>query len=144
MSSYIHFYAETNKGDKVYLNAFSRSTEIYSTFNEEISGIPLYQTEKDYYELTQADLSNIIGYLNDEITRVTKYISSLEIAKASLRDSESIVDLISQIEGHREDIKDYEYCQDFCYFLKGMLDSSKYVDKSLNHLGIVKILCHNG
>lgn len=118
MSSYLTFYIQTKKDEKIAIASYSRNTNIYKAFNENLS--IAYAGEEEYYtELTPenvgfvcADIQNDIDSTRDSIDVCAKYakdnlecIHEIASLQDYLKDLQSTLWTISFIETMVQEIQ---------------------------------------
>lgn len=93
MSSYLTIYLRpkqegeaAEKKEPMAVMAYSRSSSIYSTMNEELSIAYAGNNVSSFTEITRSDICSVIRYLDSEIETAESHIESL---RKSLKDATS-------------------------------------------------------
>ena len=101
MSSYLTFYIETKTKEKISIVSFSRSSDIYTAFYENLS-IEFSDSETKYTKITADDIGNVMGSINSDISRSTSRLNEYE---KYVKDNPSYIDEIISLKEYIEDLK---------------------------------------
>lgn len=133
MSSYLTFYLKVKEVEKpVSLVSYSRSTDIYQYFSENIN--PAFigmDDETKYTELKQTDVDLVIEDMNNDIGKAKKRIEEYE------KHAGGNQEIIEEILNWKEYIEDLEYWVHKVEFIKELVVESSYSFCSYD-----KILCN--
>lgn len=137
MSSYLSIYAvpkrksEDEEKKHILLTSYSRSSEMYSYFNETIH--PAYigmEGESQYTTITKSDVATVIQNFDRDIKKSEMRLTEYEkYAKDNPDYIEDILDLKEYIQG-------LQYWRDKASFIEDMIDDVEYI-------GEVEEICCN-
>lgn len=133
MSSYLTFYLKVKEIEKpVSLISYSRSTDIYQYFSENIN--PAYigmDDETKYTELKQSDVDAVIADMNIDIAKAKKRIEEYE------KHAGGSQEIIEEILNWKEYIEDLEYWVHKVEFIKELV-----IDSGYSYCSYDKVLCN--
>jgi hypothetical protein len=130
MSSYLSFYLvpKAHPEERLLLQSFSRSNEVYQRFFDNLS-IAYAGNEEKYTKLTVSDVESVIRDLDDDIAKAEA--RRVEYEKFCHGNSELIEEMIST----KEYIRDLQSTRDYISFIRDIL-----VD--LDYSGFSDVLCN--
>lgn len=130
MSSYLSFYLvpKAHPEEKLLLQSFSRSNEVYQRFFDNLS-VAYAGNEEKYTKLTVSDVESVIRDLDDDIAKAEA--RRVEYEKFCHGNSELIEEMIST----KEYIRDLQSTRDYISFIRDIL-----VD--LDYSGFSDVLCN--
>lgn len=130
MSSYLSFYLvpKAHPEERLLLQSFSRSNEVYQRFFDNLS-IAHAGNEEKYTKLTVSDVESVIRDLDDDIAKAEA--RRVEYEKFCHGNSELIEEMIST----KEYIRDLQSTRDYISFIRDIL-----VD--LDYSGFSDVLCN--
>ena len=130
MSSYLSFYLvpKAHPEERLLLQSFSRSNEVYQRFFDNLS-IAYAGNEEKYTKLTVSDVESVIRDLDDDIAKAEA--RRVEYEKFCHGNSELIEEMIST----KEYIRDLQSTRDYISFIRDIL-----VD--LDCSGFSDVLCN--
>lgn len=130
MSSYLSFYLvpKAHPEERLLLQSFSRSNEVYQRFFDNLS-IAYAGNEEKYTKLTVSDVESVIQDLDDDITKAETRRTEYE--KFCYGNPESIEEIIST----KEYIRDLQSTRDYISFIRDIL-------ADLNYSGFSDVLCN--
>ena len=130
MSSYLSFYLvpKAHPEEKLLLQSFSRSNEVYQRFFDNLS-IAHAGNEEKYTKLTVSDVESVIRDLDDDIAKAEA--RRVEYEKFCHGNSELIEEMIST----KEYIRDLQSTRDYISFIRGIL-------ADLDYSGFSDVLCN--
>ena len=123
MSSYLSIYLvpkrKNKKEEKQYLllSSYSRSSDLYEVFNENIP-IAFCGNEEKYTTLTKVDMQKVLDELTKCITLTKERLQLYE------KYASNNPDYIQSILDDRDVLKDYEYTYRDASFIKGIVDDT--------------------
>lgn len=130
MSSYLSFYLvpKAHPEEKLLLQSFSRSNEVYQRFFDNLS-IAYAGNEEKYTKLTVSDVESVIRDLDDDIAKAEA--RRVEYEKFCHGNSELIEEMIST----KEYIRDLQSTRDYISFIRDILTD-------LDYSGFSDVLCN--
>lgn len=130
MSSYLSFYLvpKAHPEEKLLLQSFSRSNEVYQRFFDNLS-ITYAGNEEKYTKLTVSDVESVIRDLDDDIAKAEA--RRVEYEKFCHGNSELIEEMIST----KEYIRDLQSTRDYISFIRDIL-------ADLDYSGFSDVLCN--
>lgn len=130
MSSYLSFYLvpKAHPEERLLLQSFSRSNEVYQRFFDNLS-IAHAGNEEKYTKLTVSDVESVIRDLDDDIAKAEA--RRVEYEKFCHGNSELIEEMIST----KEYIRDLQSTRNYISFIRDIL-----VD--LDYSGFSDVLCN--
>lgn len=130
MSSYLSFYLvpKTHPEERLLLQSFSRSNEVYQRFFDNLS-IAYAGNEEKYTKLTVSDVESVIRDLDDDIAKAEA--RRVEYEKFCHGNSELIEEMIST----KEYIRDLQSTRDYISFIRDILTD-------LDYSGFSDVLCN--
>lgn len=130
MSSYLSFYLvpKAHPEERLLLQSFSRSNEVYQRFFDNLS-VAYAGNEEKYTKLTVSDVESVIRDLDDDIAKAEA--RRVEYEKFCHGNSELIEEMIST----KEYIRDLQSTRDYISFIRDIL-----VD--LDYSGFSDVLCN--
>lgn len=130
MSSYLSFYLvpKAHPEEKLLLQSFSRSNEVYQRFFDNLS-IAYAGNEEKYTKLTVSDVESVIQDLDDDIAKAEA--RRVEYEKFCHGNSELIEEMIST----KEYIRDLQSTRDYISFIRDILTD-------LDYSGFSDVLCN--
>lgn len=130
MSSYLSFYLvpKAHPEEKLLLQSFSRSNEVYQRFFDNLS-ITYAGNEEKYTKLTVSDVESVIRDLDDDIAKAEA--RRVEYEKFCHCNSELIEEMIST----KEYIRDLQSTRDYISFIRDIL-------ADLDYSGFSDVLCN--
>lgn len=130
MSSYLSFYLvpKAHPEEKLLLQSFSRSNEVYQRFFDNLS-IAYAGNEEKYTKLTVSDVESVIRDLDDDIAKAEA--RRVEYEKSCHGNSELIEEMIST----KEYIRDLQSTRDYISFIRDIL-------ADLDYSGFSDVLCN--
>lgn len=130
MSSYLSFYLvpKAHPEERLLLQSFSRSNEVYQRFFDNLS-IAYAGNEEKYTKLTVSDVESVIRDLDDDIAKAEA--RRVEYEKFCHGNSELIEEMIST----KEYIRYLQSTRDYISFIRDIL-----VD--LDYSGFSDVLCN--
>ena len=130
MSSYLSFYLvpKAHPEEKLLLQSFSRSNEVYQRFFDNLS-IAHAGNEEKYTKLTVSDVESVIRDLDDDIAKAEA--RRVEYEKFCHGNSELIEEMIST----KEYIRDLQSTRDYISFIRDIL-------ADLDYSGFSDVLCN--
>lgn len=130
MSSYLSFYLvpKAHPEERLPLQSFSRSNEVYQRFFDNLS-IAHAGNEEKYTKLTVSDVESVIRDLDDDIAKAEA--RRVEYEKFCHGNSELIEEMIST----KEYIRDLQSTRDYISFIRDIL-------ADLDYSGFSDVLCN--
>lgn len=125
MSSYLSFYLvpKAHPEERLLLQSFSRSNEVYQRFFDNLS-IAYAGNEEKYTKLTVSDVESVIRDLDDDIAKAEA--RRVEYEKFCHGNSELIEEMIST----KEYIRDLQSTRDYISFIRDILADLDYSEFS--------------
>lgn len=116
MSSYLSFYLvpKAHPEERLLLQSFSRSNEVYQRFFDNLS-VAYAGNEEKYTKLTVSDVESVIRDLDDDIAKAEA--RRVEYEKFCHGNSELIEEMIST----KEYIRDLQSTRDYISFIRDIL-----------------------
>lgn len=130
MSSYLSFYLvpRAHPEEKLLLQFFSRSNEVYQRFSDNLN-IAYAGNEEKYTKLTISDVESVIQDIDADITKAETRRTEYE--KFCYGNPESIEEIIST----KEYIRDLQSTRDYISFIRDILTD-------LDYSGFSDVLCN--
>ena len=130
MSSYLSFYLvpKAHPEERLLLQSFSRSNEVYQRFFDNLS-IAYAGNEEKYTKLTVSDVESVIQDLDGDIAKAEARRAEYE--KFCHGNSELIEEIIST----KEYIRDLQSTRDYISFIRDILTD-------LDYSGFSDVLCN--
>ena len=130
MSSYLSFYLvpKAHPEERLLLQSFSRSNEVYQRFFDNLS-IAYAGNEEKHTKLTVSDVESVIRDLDDDIAKAEA--RRVEYEKFCHGNSELIEEMIST----KEYIRDLQSTRDYISFIRDIL-------ADLDYSGFSDVLCN--
>ena len=130
MSSYLSFYLvpKAHPEERLLLQSFSRSNEVYQRFFDNLS-IAYAGNEEKYTKLTVSDVESVIQDLDGDIAKAEA--RRVEYEKFCHGNSELIEEIIST----KEYIRDLQSTRDYISFIRDILTD-------LDYSGCSDVLCN--
>ena len=130
MSSYLSFYLvpKAHPEEKLLLQSFRRSNEVYQRFFDNLS-VAYAGNEEKYTKLTVSDVESVIRDLDDDIAKAEA--RRVEYEKFCHGNSELIEEMIST----KEYIRDLQSTRDYISFIRDIL-------ADLDYSGFSDVLCN--
>lgn len=130
MSSYLSFYLvpKAHPEERLLLQSFSRSNEVYQRFFDNLS-IAYAGNEEKYTKLTVSDVESVIRDLDDDIAKAEA--RRVKYEKFCHGNSELIEEMIST----KEYIRDLQSTRDYISFIRDIL-------ADLDYSGFSDVLCN--
>lgn len=130
MSSYLSFYLvpKAHPEERLLLQSFSRSNEVYQRFFDNLS-IAYAGNEEKYTKLTVSDVESVIQDLDGDIAKAEARRAEYE--KFCHGNSELIEEMIST----KEYIRDLQSTRDYISFIRDILTD-------LDYSGFSDVLCN--
>lgn len=130
MSSYLSFYLvpKAHPEERLLLQSFSRSNEVYQRFFDNLS-VAYAGNEEKYTKLTVSDVESVIRDLDDDIAKAEA--RRVEYEKFCHDNSELIEEMIST----KEYIRDLQSTRDYISFIRDIL-------ADLDYSGFSDVLCN--
>lgn len=130
MSSYLSFYLvpKAHPEERLLLQSFSRSNEVYQRFFDNLS-VAYAGNEEKYAKLTVSDVESVIRDLDDDIAKAEA--RRVEYEKFCHGNSELIEEMIST----KEYIRDLQSTRDYISFIRDIL-------ADLDYSGFSDVLCN--
>lgn len=130
MSSYLSFYLvpKAHPEERLLLQSFSRSNEVYQRFFDNLS-IAYAGNEEKYTKLTVSDVESVIRDLDNDIAKAEARRAEYE--KFCHGNSELIEEMIST----KEHIRDLQSTRDYISFIRDVL-------ADLDYSGFSDVLCN--
>lgn len=130
MSSYLSFYLvpRAHPEEKLPLQSFSRSNEVYQRFSDNLN-IAYAGNEEKYTKLTISDVESVIQDIDADITKAETRRTEYE--KFCYGNPESIEEIIST----KEYIRDLQSTRDYISFIRDIL-------ADLDYSGFSDVLCN--
>lgn len=130
MSSYLSFYLvpKAHPEERLLLQSFSRSNEVYQRFFDNLS-IAYAGNEEKYTKLTVSDVESVIRDLDGDIAKAEA--RRVEYEKFCHGNSELIEEMIST----KEYIRDLQSTRDYISFIRDIL-------ADLDYSGFSDVLCN--
>lgn len=130
MSSYLSFYLvpKAHPEERLLLQSFSRSNEVYKRFFDNLS-IAYAGNEEKYTKLTVSDVESVIQDLDGDIAKAEA--RRVEYEKFCHGNSELIEEIIST----KEYIRDLQSTRDYISFIRDILTD-------LDYSGFSDVLCN--
>ena len=130
MSSYLSFYLvpRAHPEERLLLQSFSRSNEVYQRFFDNLS-VAYAGNEEKYTKLTVSDVESVIRDLDDDIAKAEA--RRVEYEKFCHGNSELIEEMIST----KEYIRDLQSTRDYISFIRDIL-------ADLDYSGFSDVLCN--
>lgn len=121
MSSYLSFYLvpKAHPEERLLLQSFSRSNEVYQRFFDNLS-VAYAGNEEKYTKLTVSDVESVIRDLDDDIAKAEA--RRVEYEKFCHGNSELIEEIIST----KEYIRDLQSTRDYISFIRDILVDLDY------------------
>lgn len=125
MSSYLSFYLvpKAHPEERLLLQSFSRSNEVYQRFFDNLS-VAYAGNEEKYTKLTVSDVESVIRDLDDDIAKAEA--RRVEYEKFCHGNSELIEEMIST----KEYIRDLQSTRDYISFIRDILADLDYSEFS--------------
>ena len=133
MSSYLTFYIKTKEENSkpLHLVSYSRNTEIYQYFYENINPAYIGLEEIKYTELSVSNVDLVINDMLNDIGKARKRIEEYE------KHAGGNQEIIEEILNYKEYIEDLEYWLHKVEFIKDLVQEASYDWTSYD-----KILCN--
>ena len=133
MSSYLTFYLKprVEEHKPITLISYSRNSEVYKYFSDNINPVYIGLEETQYTELTKDKVNRVIEDLKYDISNSQKRL--LEYEKHAAGNSE-MVEYIIEL---KEYVEDLEWALQKIEFIKDLVEES-----SFSHTDYCKILCN--
>lgn len=130
MSSYLSFYLvpRAHPEEKLLLQSFSRSNEVYQRFSDNLN-IAYAGNEEKYTKLTISDVELVIQDIDADITKAETRRTEYE--KFCYGNPEAIEEIIST----KEYIRDLQSTRDYISFIRDVLTD-------LDYSGFSDVLCN--
>lgn len=130
MSSYLSFYLvpKAHPEERLLLQSFSRSNEVYQRFFDNLS-VAYAGNEEKYTKLTVSDVESVIRDLDDDIAKAEA--RRVKYEKFCHGNSELIEEMIST----KEYIRDLQSTRDYISFIRDIL-------ADLDYSGFSDVLCN--
>lgn len=130
MSSYLSFYLvpKAHPEERLLLQSFSRSNEVYQRFFDNLS-VAYAGNEEKYTKLTVSDVESVIRDLDNDIAKAEARRAEYE--KFCHGNSELIEEMIST----KEHIRDLQSTRDYISFIRDVL-------ADLDYSGFSDVLCN--
>lgn len=130
MSSYLSFYLvpKAHPEERLLLQSFSRSNEVYQRFFDNLS-VAYAGNEEKYTKLTVSDVESVTRDLDDDIAKAEA--RRVEYEKFCHGNSELIEEMIST----KEYIRDLQSTRDYISFIRDIL-------ADLDYSGFSDVLCN--
>lgn len=130
MSSYLSFYLvpRAHSEEKLLLQSFSRSNEVYQRFSDNLN-IAYAGNEEKYTKLTISDVESVIQDIDADITKAETRRTEYE--KFCYGNPEAIEEIIST----KEYIRDLQSTRDYISFIRDVLTD-------LDYSGFSDVLCN--
>ena len=130
MSSYLSFYLvpRAHPEEKLLLQSFSRSNEVYQRFSDNLN-IAYAGNEEKYTKLTISDVESVIQDIDADVTKAETRRTEYE--KFCYGNPESIEEIIST----KEYIRDLQSTRDYISFIRDVLTD-------LDYSGFSDVLCN--
>lgn len=130
MSSYLSFYLvpKAHPEERLLLQSFSRSNEVYQRFFDNLS-VAYAGNEEKYTKLTVSDVESVIQDIDDDIAKAEARRTEYE--KFCYGNPESIEEIIST----KEYIRDLQSTRDYISFIRDIL-------ADLDYSGFSDVLCN--
>lgn len=130
MSSYLSFYLvpRAHPEEKLPLQSFSRSNEVYQRFSDNLN-IAYAGNEEKYTKLTISDVESVIQDIDADITKAETRRTEYE--KFCYGNPEAIEEIIST----KEYIRDLQSTRDYILFIRDVLTD-------LDYSGFSDVLCN--
>ena len=130
MSSYLSFYLvpRAHPEEKLLLQSFSRSNEVYQRFSDNLN-IAYAGNEEKYTKHTISDVESVIQDIDADITKAETRRTEYE--KFCYGNPESIEEIIST----KEYIRDLQSTRDYISFIRDVLTD-------LDYSGFSDVLCN--
>lgn len=130
MSSYLSFHLvpRAHPEEKLLLQSFSRSNEVYQRFSDNLN-IAYAGNEEKYTKLTISDVESVIQDIDADITKAETRRTEYE--KFCYGNPESIEEIIST----KEYIRDLQNTRDYISFIRDIL-------ADLDYSGFSDVLCN--
>lgn len=130
MSSYLSFYLvpRAHPEEKLLLQSFSRSNEVYQRFSDNLN-IAYAGNKEKYTKLTISDVESVIQDIDADITKAETRRTEYE--KFCYGNPESIEEIIST----KEYIRDLQSTRDYISFIRDVLTD-------LDYSGFSDVLCN--
>ena len=130
MSSYLSFYLvpRAHPEEKLLLQSFSRSNEVYQRFSDNLN-IAYAGNEEKYTKLTISDVESVIQDIDADITKAETRRTEYE--KFCYGNPEAIEEIIST----KEYIRDLQSTRDYISFIRDVL-------ADLDYSGFSDVLCN--
>lgn len=130
MSSYLSFYLvpKAHPEERLLLQSFSRSNEVYQRFFDNLS-VAYAGNEEKYTKLTVSDVESVIQDLDGDIAKAEA--RRVEYEKFCHGNSELIEEIIST----KEYIRDLQSTRDYISFIRDILTD-------LDYSGFSDVLCN--
>ena len=125
MSSYLTFYAvpKAEGAKPISLISYSRNSEVYQYFNDNIGVAYIGMEEPQYTELTPDKVRFVLDDVIRDISRAEKRV--FEYEKHAAGNSEIINEILSL----KEYLETLYYCRSRIEFIQELVDEIKYNDE---------------
>lgn len=130
MSSYLSIYIVPKRKSKeeekkhILLSSYSRNTDLYQYFNENIHPVFIGNSEKTpYTTLTMKDIQDVIKDMSQDILKSQNVLTEYE--KYAPHNPEYIQDILET----KEHISNLQYWKDKISFIEDMIDNIPYYEE---------------
>lgn len=131
MSSYLSIYVQKKGGKPTILTSYSRNTDIYQYFNENLN-IAYAGNEEKYTKLDKSDVDIVIREFESDINKAKERLTLYE------KYASDNPDYIQDILDTKEYIGDLAYWKDKTSFIADMLNDIDYNHEN----GIEAVFCN--
>lgn len=131
MSSYLSIYVQKKGGKPTILTSYSRNTDIYQYFNDNLN-IAYAGNEEKYTKLDKSDVDIVIREFESDINKAKERLTLYE------KYAGDNPDYIQEILDTKEYIEDLTYWKDKTSFIEDMLNDKDYNYEN----GIEAVLCN--
>lgn len=117
MSSYLNLYVKLKNEERepILLFSYTRSSEVYQYFNDELHPVFMGMDEVKYEELTYDKVGLVIDAIKSDIKKIDKRVTQLE--KHADGNREIIDEILSDLE-YREQLQD---ALNDCIFIRALV-----------------------
>ena len=142
MSSYLTFYAVPRRKSKeepkerLTLSAYSRGSDIYQYFNENMS-IAFFSSESDenYTTITPTDISKVLDDVRKDIQRIKNRMMEYDrIMMAKSTDTKSTLESIDEYIETKDWLSELQLCEGMITFLEDIVEETSYSNSSFEEI----------
>lgn len=142
MSSYLTFYAvprrksEKEPKERLALSAYSRGSDIYQYFDENMS-IAFFSSESDenYTTITPTDMAKVLDDIRKDIQRTkTRLLEYERVMMAKDTDTKDTLETINEYIETKDWLSELQLCEGMVTFLEDMVEETGYDNSSFEEI----------